>query len=144
MNIRNIEIADYDSLTQFWLSMEGVRLVDADSKEAIERYLIRNPGLSFVGEADGKVIGSVLAGHDGRRGYLFHFAVAEDYRGRGLAKELLTRAFEELHKAGISRCFGFILAGNSRARKLAELSGWEPVTEFDVYSQWLNRDDKTI
>jgi ribosomal protein S18 acetylase RimI-like enzyme len=137
MEIRKIAISDYESLINFWISMEGARLVDADSKESIERYLERNPGLSFIALEGGRVVGSVLAGHDGRRGYLFHFAVAEDLRGTGLAQELLNRAFDGLREIGISRCFGFVLSENNRAKKLAELSGWERVDEFQVYSQWL-------
>jgi ribosomal protein S18 acetylase RimI-like enzyme len=141
MQIRTINISDYDSLTEFWKTIPGVRLVDADSREAIDRYLLRNPEMSFIAEDDGKVVGSVFTGHDGRRGYLFHFAVAPEYRDLSLAKELLKRSFEVLKAEGITRCYGFILAGNDRAHKLAELTGWDRVTEFDVYSQWLVPQD---
>ncbi len=137
IQIRTIQIEDYDVLVTFWQTIQGVRLVDADSRPAIDRYLRRNPNMSFVAEDAGKVVGTVFTGHDGRRGYLFHFAVAEDYRNRALARELLTRSFDALKAEGISRCYGFILAGNERAHTLAKLTGWERVNEFDVYSQWL-------
>ena len=141
MLIRTVDIADYDALTEFWQKIPGVRLVDADSRPAIDRYLSRNPGMSFLAEDEGKIVGSVFTGHDGRRGYLFHYAVAPEYRDLSMARELLKRSFEALQAEGISRCFGFILSGNDRAHKLAELTGWERVTEFDVYSQWLVRKD---
>jgi ribosomal protein S18 acetylase RimI-like enzyme len=137
MQIRLIEISDYENLVTFWQTMPGMRLVDADSRPDIDRYLNRNPGMCFLAEDNGLIVGTVLAGHDGRRGYLFHFAVAESHRGRTLAKDLLEKAFAALKAEGISRCYGFILSGNERAHKLAELTGWEKVDDFDVYSQWL-------
>ena len=143
MLIRTVDIADYEALTAFWQTVPGVRLVDADSHPAIDRYLRRNPGMSFLAEDKDEIVGSVFTGHDGRRGYLFHFAVAPNYRDFKLARELLKRSFEALQAEGISRCFGFILSGNDRAHTLAELTGWEPVTEFDVYSQWLIPQDDT-
>ena len=98
--------------------------------------------ISFLAEDEGKIVGSVFTGHDGRRGYLFHFAVHPEYQDLKLAKELLKHSFEVLKAEGITRCFGFILAENERAQKLAELTGWERVTEFDAYSQWLVEKDE--
>ena len=74
-----------------------------DSKEGIEKYLKRNPTTSFVAECDGKVVGVIMAGHDGRRGYLHHTAVLSAYRNQGIAKTLVEAAMKALEKEGIHK-----------------------------------------
>ncbi|MFS1430561.1 GNAT family N-acetyltransferase, partial [Vibrio splendidus] len=76
VNIREMAISDYDSVIALWCQTEGMSIRDADSKESIASYLDRNPGLSFVAESNNEIIGAVLVGTDGRRGYLQHLAVS--------------------------------------------------------------------
>ena len=76
----------YDSVLALWQKCEGVGLSDADSREGIQSYLDRNPWMSFVATVDGSVVGAILAGHDGRRGYIHHLAVHPDHRRQGLAR----------------------------------------------------------
>ena len=73
--IRPMHISDYDALIQLMQATPGISLRDADSREATERYLARNPDLSFIAEQDGQLIGYVMCRHDGRRGYLQHLIV---------------------------------------------------------------------
>jgi len=77
-------IEDYDSVIGLLTATSGVRLREADSREATARYLERNPGLSFVALVDGVIAGCVMCGHDGRRGYLQHLAVSPRFRERGI------------------------------------------------------------
>ena len=77
-SISPLTIESYDAVLALWKQCEGVGLSDADSKEGIQRYLDRNPGMSFVATASGVVVGAVLAGHDGRRGYVHHLAVHQE------------------------------------------------------------------
>jgi hypothetical protein len=80
--MRDFALADYDTVLALWRSCEGIGLSDSDTREAIATYLARNPGLSLVAtDADGVIVGAVLGGHDGRRGYLHHLAVAPAHRG---------------------------------------------------------------
>ena len=81
MNIRVMTIEDFDQVHALWMSIKGfgIRSVD-DSKEGVERFLKRNPTTSVVAEEDGKIVGAILCGHDGRRGCLYHVCVREDCR----------------------------------------------------------------
>ena len=91
--IRKMRIEDYDQIYALWLSCKGMGLNDLDdSKAGIERYLKRNPDTCFVGEEDGQVIGVVMAGNDGRRGYVYHTAVHPDHRHEGIGKALVDAA----------------------------------------------------
>lgn len=102
--IRTMTLSDYDSVYQLWHSTPGMGLntID-DSREGIEKYLKRNPTTSFVAEQDGRIVGVIMAGHDGRRGYIYHTAVLPEYRGHGIAAQLVGHAMAALDKEGISK-----------------------------------------
>ena len=106
MLIREMTSEDYDAVYALWQATEGLGLSDADSREAIARYLERNPGLSFIAVENEELLGTVLCGHDGRRGYLHHLAVARSHRGQGLGRRLAQRALAA-HKLYISitKCY---------------------------------------
>ncbi|MBR0385644.1 MAG: GNAT family N-acetyltransferase, partial [Erysipelotrichaceae bacterium] len=92
---------DYPGLYEMWMSCHGMGLNNVDdTAEGIERYLRRNPHTSFVCEHEGKIIGAIMAGHDGRRGYIHHTAVAETYRHHGIGHQLVEHALEALLKEG--------------------------------------------
>ena len=91
MQIREMTMADYDGVMELLRASEGVVIRGADSREGVARYQARNPGFSFVAVDGGAVVGCVLGGHDGRRGYLNHLAVAAVCRGRGIGRALVER-----------------------------------------------------
>ncbi len=73
MNIRNMKISDYESVYALWMSCTGMGLNNLDdSKEGIEIFLKRNPTTCFVAEENGRIIGVIMVGSDGRRGYIYH------------------------------------------------------------------------
>ena len=82
-------IEAYDEVFTLWKQSEGVGLSSADSRENIHYFLEQNPGMSFVASAEGRIIGTVLTGHDGRRGYIYHLAVHPDRRRQGLGRTLV-------------------------------------------------------
>ena len=93
---------EYDGIYQLWRSCSGMGLNDLDdSREGMEAFLKRNPTTCFSAWEDGKIVGSILCGYDGRRGYLYHTAVLPDYRGRGIGTELVQAALKGLEEAGI-------------------------------------------
>ena len=102
--IRPMIPGDYDAVYALWLGTPGMGLntVD-DSREGIEKYLRRNPSTCFVAECDGKLIGVIMAGHDGRRGFIHHTAVLPEYRHRGIARALVECAMDALDKEGIQK-----------------------------------------
>ena len=104
MHIRNMALTDYDAVYALWLSCKGMGLNSVDdSREGIARYLARNPSTCFVAEEEGKILGVIMAGHDGRRGYIYHTAVLPPYRNLGIAKGLVIRAMEALECEGIHK-----------------------------------------
>lgn len=102
MQIRLMQKSDYEAVYNLWLSCPGVALnTTDDSPKGIGRFLDRNPTSCFVAEDDGRVVGVILAGHDGRRGYLHHTAVALDHRRQGIASALTEAALAALKAEGI-------------------------------------------
>jgi ribosomal protein S18 acetylase RimI-like enzyme len=108
---------DIPAALALWQGLSGIGLRDADSPEAIAKYLRRNPGCSFVALTDtGALAGVALAGHDGRRGYLHHVAVAVAFRKQGLGRELVDRCAAALKAEGIEKLNFWVKADNATGR----------------------------
>jgi ribosomal protein S18 acetylase RimI-like enzyme len=117
-------LADYAAVFALWRGCEGIGLSDADRRLGIGAYLRRNPRLSFVAEAGGRIVGAVLCGHDGRRGYLHHLAVAPAWRRRGIGRVLVDAALGRLRAAGIAKCNLFLYRDNAGGRAFWRRHGW--------------------
>ena len=128
--MRHLQIKDYDAVIALWRRTEGVGLNESATRSAIAAFLRRNPNLSFVVENDGRIIGAVLCGHDGRRGYLHHLAVSKRHRCRGIGRQLVNACLAKLRKAGISKCNIFIFANNAEGMKFWKHTGWSLRTEL--------------
>ena len=103
-NIRVMTPDDYDSVYDLWFNTPGMGLNSTDdSRTGIEKYLRRNPTTSFVAECDGHIVGVIMAGHDGRRGYIYHTAVLPAYRNRGIARSLVEHTMAALEQEGITK-----------------------------------------
>jgi ribosomal protein S18 acetylase RimI-like enzyme len=124
VEILELGSSDYDEVMALWQGTEGLTLREADSRAAVTQYLGHNPGLSFVARDDGRLVGAVLAGTDGRRGYLQHLAVAPTHRRRGVGTSLAKRVLEALKARGIAKCHLFVRCENLQARKFWEGLGW--------------------
>lgn len=104
IDIRVMSIADYDAVYNLWMNTPGMGLNSTDdSREGIEKYLKRNPVSNFVAEDNGAIIGVIMSGHDGRRGYIYHIAVLPAYRNQGIAKRLVDCAMSALDEEGINK-----------------------------------------
>ena len=104
VTIRVMTIADYDEVYNLWLHTPGMGLnTTDDSRDGIAAYLRRNPATSFVAECDDNIVGVIMAGHDGRRGYIHHTAVLPAYRGQGIAKQMVEQAMRALETEGIHK-----------------------------------------
>ena len=135
--IEEFTIQAYDEMMALWRDSEGVGLSDADSPKAISHYLARNPGMSFVAGMDGRIVGAVLCGHDGRRGYIHHLAVHRTCQRQGIGKALAARCTEALESAGIQKCHIFILNDNPDGRQFWDRIGWNFRTDIRVMSRIL-------
>lgn len=114
----------YDEVYALWRSCEGLGLNEADSRERILQYLRRNPGTSFIARAGDAIVGTVLGGHDGRRGYLHHLAVLPAYRKRGIGHRLVESALDAIRAQGIDRCHGFVFRSNEEGLAFWDAAGW--------------------
>ena len=134
VEIREMDIADYDDVIKLWGQTEGMSLRDADSKESINNYLIRNPNLSFVAVSGNEIVGAVLVGTDGRRGYLQHLAVSMNFRGKNLGRDLVSQAISALADVGVPKTHLFVYNENVNAQQFYEKLGWFPRDEVRMYS----------
>lgn len=134
VQIREMTINDYERVLALLQQTVGVTVREADSKEALGRYLVRNPGFSFVAEFENELIGCIMAGHDGRRGYLQHLAVVQKHRNRGIATRLVNSALDRLESEGIVKSHIDILADNRAAIDFWEKIGWKRRTDILRYS----------
>ena len=132
---QEMTINDYEEAVQLWRSCKGMGLSSADEMQQIASFLQRNLGFSFVVRDSGKLIGTVLCGHDGRRGYLYHMAVSFQYRKTGLARALMDRALESLKKAGIQKCHIFVYGDNREGLLFWEKTGWKLRDELIILSK---------
>jgi putative acetyltransferase len=117
-------IADYEAVLRLWEATEGVGLSESDAREAVASFLARNPGLSRVALDGARIVGAVLCGHDGRRGYLHHLAVAQTHRKLGLGKALVEACLADLTQLGIPKCNLFLFADNTAGGAFWEHNGW--------------------
>src|SRR5580765_286147 len=111
--IETMKLSDFAAVSRLWRNSEGIGLNESDTKANIRLFLRRNPSMSFVARKGRTIIGAVLCGHDGRRGYLHHLAVTKNYRGNGIGKKLVEASFSALARAGITRCNIYLFNGNA-------------------------------
>ncbi len=125
--VRAFEPADLPAARALWATVPGVELAEGDAPEELARYLARNPECSTVAVVDGTLVAAVLAGHDGRRGLLYHLAVHPAHRGRGLGRAVVRRALETLRAAGLTRALLLVAADNPGGRAFWLREGWAEI-----------------
>jgi len=129
LRVRAMNTADYERVLALWERSEGVGLGESDSQEGVAGFLRRNPGLSAVAESSGgEIVGAVLCGHDGRRGYLHHLAVDAAHRGRGIGRRLVAHCFSGLANAKIPKCNIFVFRESPAAVAFWTHNGWSAPT----------------
>ena len=132
--IRTMSIEDYEQAYTLWEKTEGIGLSDADKKENIRMYLDRNPGLSFVALSKDKIIGTVLCGYDGRRGFIHHLAVDMDRQRQGIGEKLVKKCLETLKQKNIQKCHIFVYRDNVSGKDFWKHIGWKLRNNLDILS----------
>lgn len=127
----------YEQALALWQAAVGVGLSEADSREAIGRYLERNPGLSLIAVQDGQMIGAVLCGHDGRRGFIHHLAVQPGMRRRGVGRQLVQECLAGLRREGIQKCHLFVFQQNREAIAFWRAIGFTARDELSMMSVYV-------
>lgn len=125
--------SDFAEAMQLWNSLPGVRA--GESREEFERILARNPELGVTARVGQRLVGAMLACHDGRRGYLYHLGVTEDFQRQGIGRAMVERALEKLATAGISRCSIFLIADNEAGAEFWKGSGWRERTDLKLMAR---------
>ncbi|WP_396270468.1 GNAT family N-acetyltransferase [Ideonella sp.] len=118
-------VADYEAVMALMISTPGVSFRDADSRDATARHLERNPGLSFVAVVEDQIVGCIMSGHDGRRGYLQHLVVHPNHRRSGLGKQLVEACLQGLATLGIAKSHIDVFRTNTLGQKFWEATGWK-------------------
>ncbi len=138
VTISRFNISDYEEVYHLWQSCSGIGLSSADSAENIAAYLERNPGMSFIARAEQMIVGAILGGHDGRRGYIHHLAVRDDYRRQGIGKQLVEHCLNRLSEEGMQKCHLFIFHENYSGIAFWQDCGWTFRQDIRVMSAYLN------
>lgn len=136
---RLMKIEDYEGVYHLWSGTQGMGLRSLDdTREGIARFLQRNPNTCFVAEKLGEIVGVVLSGHDGRRGYIYHAAVQSELRGQGIGKDLVAHAEAALRAEGINKAGLLVYTGNDTGNAFWEAQGWERRRDLYYRNKSLN------
>lgn len=139
MAIRILTAEDYDGLYALWTETEGMGLRSLDdSREGIGHFLRRNPNTSFIAQEGSEIVGAIICGHDGRRGYIYHTAVKENRRGEGIGRDLVAKAVAALKEEGITRTGLFVYADNIKGQAFWQSQGWVTRPDLVYYNLPLN------
>lgn len=142
-SIKLLTIDDYDEIYSLWDAVEQSRRalnpVD-DTREGIERYMKRNPNTCFGAVSDGKIVGVILTGHDGRRALVHHLCVHPDFRRLGIAETLVSTAEKALKEEGIQKIIGFVYKNNDPANAFWESQGYTLRTNLNYRNKSLNEE----
>jgi ribosomal protein S18 acetylase RimI-like enzyme len=137
VTIRELLPSDLDGALELWSRSDGIGLNESDSRDALLRFLARNPGLSAVALDAAQIVGAVLCGHDGRRGTIHHLAIAPAYRRRGIGSSLLEYSLSRLREASIPRCNLFLYDDNEDGRLFWTHHGWHAASTWKTWQRRL-------
>ena len=143
--IRAMEMEDYEQVKALWLSIQGfaIRSID-DSKEGVEKFLRRNPGLSCVCVSGGKIVGAILCGNDGRRGCLYHVCVKKEYRMHGIGKAMVGFCMKALKEEGINKVSLIAFSTNDVGNAFWHEIGWTKREDLNYYDFVLKINNKIV
>ncbi len=143
-DIRVMTKEDYPEVYRLWQSIHGfgIRSID-DSKEGVERFLQRNPSTSMVAVYEGRIIGAILCGHDGRRGTFYHVCVQEEYRKRGIGKSMAVACMRALKEEKINKVTLVAFRRNSLGNQFWKGVGWTFRDDLNYYDFTLNEANIT-
>ncbi len=140
--VRTMTIEDYEGVKDLWMTIKGfaIRSID-DSYEGVERFLKRNPTTSVVAIDDGRIVGAILCGHDGRRGCLYHVCVKEEFRRHGIGKAMVVFCMNELKKEKISKVSLIAFSTNDIGNAFWNEIGWTRRLDLNYYDFTLNEEN---
>lgn len=123
---------DLEEALEFWGRTEGIGLTESDTPDQLKQCLSRNPGLSLVARDKDTLVATVLCGHDGRRGHLYHLAVRPEYRNQGIGRKLVEECLKKLAKIGILKCNIFLFSDNEAGKRFWTRCDWSTRTDLQI------------
>jgi ribosomal protein S18 acetylase RimI-like enzyme len=130
--------SDYEQVYRLWRTIEkGVHVGQSDRLPEIQKKLSRDPDLFLVAESEGRVIGTVIGGFDGRRGLIYHLAVSASFRGRGIGSRLMDEVESRLRAKGCLKCYLLVAADNSEVEDYYQRRGWQHMDDIHLYGKKL-------
>lgn len=138
MRIERFTTADCGEAYALWEKTEGVSLSGSDAPKQLRRFLTINAKTSFVAKMDKAIVGTVLCGNDGRRGYIYHLAVSPKYRKMGVGRKLIDHCLNALSEEGIQKCHAFVFADNKNGRDFWQSLSWKERTDLTLFSKELD------
>lgn len=143
--IRRMTMEDFDEVHALWMEIHGfgIRSID-DSREGVERFIRRNPTTSMVAMADGRIIGAILGGHDGRRGCLYHVCVQEAYRNQGIGQKMVKDCLAALAEEKINKVNLIAFQKNQVGNRFWKGLGWTFREDVNYYECVLNEENVTV
>jgi len=130
--------ADYESVYKLWASIEkGIHVGRSDTRAEIEKKISRDPDLFLVAECDGIIVGSVMGGFDGRRGLIYHLAVAASFRGKGIGSRLMDEVESRLRIKGCLKCYLLVTTDNSEVGAYYRRLGWQEMDQVYLFGKEL-------
>lgn len=144
VTLREMQLEDYEQVYKLWLTIDGfgIRSID-DSYEGVERFLKRNPNTSVVAEINGHIVGSILCGHDGRRGCFYHVCVHKEYRKRGIGKAMAVFCMKALQKEKINKVSLIAFKTNEVGNRFWKGEHWTFREDLNYYDFSLNDENIT-
>ncbi len=141
-SIRSMTIDDYDGVSALWHTIRGfaIRSID-DSREGVERFIRRNPDTSVVALHEGKIVGAILCGHDGRRGCFYHVCVQKEFRRHGIGTQMVAYCMEALRKEKINKVSLIAFTVNDIGNAFWKSIGWTRREDLNYYDFTLNREN---
>ena len=129
---------DYDAAAHLWRSIgKGIVFGRSDTQDEIAKKVSRDPDLFLVAENDNDLIGTIMGGFDGRRGIIYHLAVAGQYRQRGVGSQLLAEVEKRLRAKGCLKCYLIVLSENVEAAQFYERHGWQHMSNDILFGKEL-------
>ena len=148
MEIKNFTLDYYTAARELWLNTEGVcncnKCMELDSEQNLSRYLARNPASCFVAVQNGELIGTILAGHDGRTGFIYRLTVAQKYHKQGIGKALVEKSVEAIKKEGIPTVVAFVLRDNPGGIIFWDKLGFEDDGRAETLTYRINKESNNV
>lgn len=142
--IRPMREADYEEVHSLWLTIQGfgIRSLD-DSREDVYRFIERNPETSVVAVLEGRIVGSILCGSDGRQGTLYHVCVERELRRLGIGRQMVGYCMKALRDMGINKVSLVAFTRNQVGNAFWKGIGWQKREDFYYYDFILNERNIT-